>query len=345
MGDALALKDLTVAAINAALTEHDQIGAPAFREKYGFDPSWKYALVRDGKSYDSKAVAGAAHGYVGPGWSALPASDFAGGKDHAVKYLRRLGFEVPDAPRNGPWSRDELILALDLYTNNPASPPGKASSAVVELSQLLDQLGSLTGATKTSTYRNPNGVYLKMMNLRAIDPAFTQQGKVGMSSIGRLEQEVWDEFTGKREELRQAAALVRAIITTPSLAAQVLATSGDGDHAAQEGGVTLRLHKRYERNAGLAEKKRKAAAAENEGRLRCEACGFDFAERYGEHGDGFIEVHHRNPVHSIVAGDKTTLADLAVLCANCHRMAHRSRAPLSVDQIRNLLLGAAGTMA
>jgi hypothetical protein len=34
--------------------------------------------------------------------------------------------------RNPAWSRDELILALDLYLLNPASPPGKQSQEVIE---------------------------------------------------------------------------------------------------------------------------------------------------------------------------------------------------------------------
>jgi 5-methylcytosine-specific restriction protein A len=322
----------------AALSEHDEIGAEAFRAKYGFDRSWKYSLVHNGKSYDSKAIAGAAHGRIAPGWAPLPASQFSGGKDHAVRNLRRLGFEVQhDAPRNAPWSRDELVLALDLYMSNPASPPGKGSSAVTELSALLNQLGTLTGAAKESTYRNPNGVYMKMMNFRAIDPTFTQRGKVGMTRHGKLDLEVWDEFVGKREVLRREAGVIRKIVTTPALAQQVVFAGGSDDVSAQEGGVLLQLHKRYERDRALADKKRNAVAATNNGKLQCEACNFDFAERYGSYGSGFIEVHHKKPVHTIALGEKTKLGDLALLCANCHRMVHRSRVPLPVEQLRALV--------
>ncbi|WP_267382320.1 MULTISPECIES: hypothetical protein [unclassified Sphingomonas] len=91
-------------------------------------------------------------------------------------------------PRNPPWSRDELILALDLYLTNPANPPHKSSLAVAELSALLNKLHRLNGVSATPTSRNENGVYLKMMNLRALDPAFTIQGKVGMQLGGKLEK-------------------------------------------------------------------------------------------------------------------------------------------------------------
>ncbi|MCK5747644.1 MAG: HNH endonuclease [Oricola sp.] len=59
-----------------------------------------------------------------------------------------------------------------------------------------------------------------------------------------------------------------------------------------------------------------------------------FEERYGNVGRGFIEVHHTRPVHELWPGDKTTLADLVLICANCHRMIHRQRPWLSLDESR-----------
>lgn len=103
-------------------------------------------------------------------------------------------------------------------------------------------------------------------------------------------------------------------------------------YEGEEGGVVMRLHKRYERDPKLVAEKRKAAAAI--GRLVCEVCGFDFKATYGDLGEGYIEVHHTKPIHTLLARNKTELADLALLCANCHRMAHRKRQPLSVDAIR-----------
>jgi hypothetical protein len=41
--------------------------------------------------------------------------------------------ETPSA-RNPSWSRDELILTLDLYLRFEGNPPGKASKDIVELS-------------------------------------------------------------------------------------------------------------------------------------------------------------------------------------------------------------------
>lgn len=224
--------------------------------------------------------------------------------------------------RNPAWNRDELILALNLYMTNPANPPGKESPAVANLSALLNKMHRLTGGSGNDTFRNPNGVYLKMMNLRALDPAYTAQGKVGMKSGGKLDQVVWDEYAGHTDDLTADAAAIRQALEQadeetigelPALA----------PYEAQEGGVVLRLHKRYERDRKLVSEKLKSAKAA--GPLACEVCGFDFKKVYGELGAGYIEVHHLTPVHAIKPGQKTKMSDLALLCANCHRMVHRPK--------------------
>lgn len=236
--------------------------------------------------------------------------------------------------RNPPWSRDELILALDLYQTNPASPPSKESAAVGELSAILNKMHRLHGITAAPTLRNENGVYLKMMNLRALDPAFIVQGKVGMQSGGKLEKVVWAEYEGDGAGLAAAAKIIRDTVKAAdetALAKLPLAEPYEGE----EGGVVMRLHKRYERDPKLVAEKRKAAAAA--GSLACEVCGFDFEKAYGALGAGYIEVHHTKPVHTLSARSKTKLADLALLCANCHRMAHRYRQPTPISAIASAL--------
>jgi 5-methylcytosine-specific restriction protein A len=108
------------------------------------------------------------------------------------------------------------------------------------------------------------------------------------------------------------------------------------DYEVDESRVVLKLHRSRERDGKLAAKK-KAQALSQHGALRCEVCSFDFAERYGEHGAKFIEAHHRKPVSTLTAGEKTRLDDLALVCANCHRMLHRGSALLGVEALRALL--------
>lgn len=76
------------------------------------------------------------------------------------------------AERNPPWSRDELILALDLYmAHHPRLPP-KDGPEVRELSEVLNRLHRSPGGDHRPDLRNPNGCYLKLTNFRRFDPAY-----------------------------------------------------------------------------------------------------------------------------------------------------------------------------
>lgn len=89
----MAIKDLTQEAILKAVQEFDSLGRTAFLEKYGFNQARMYYLTLNGRIYDSKAIAGAAHGYLGRGWRPLKFSEFSGGLAYVGKQLTALGFD------------------------------------------------------------------------------------------------------------------------------------------------------------------------------------------------------------------------------------------------------------
>lgn len=60
----MALADITRDAVERAISECDKLGRDAFLSKYGFKRARKYLLLENGKEYDSKAIAGVAHGYL-----------------------------------------------------------------------------------------------------------------------------------------------------------------------------------------------------------------------------------------------------------------------------------------
>ena len=72
---------------------------------------------------------------------------------------------------------------------------------------------------------------------------------------------------------------------------------------------------------------------------KCQACGFDFADIYGELGKNYIEVHHINPLADQDGEHIVNPAtDLVCLCANCHRMVHRNQNQvLSIGDLRSIL--------
>src|SRR5262245_61508065 len=94
--------------------------------------------------------------------------------------------------------------------------------------------------------------------------------------------------------------------------------------SALEGTWQLRLHHRRERSHTLIEQK-KAHFKRAYGQLRCEVCHLCFEEVYPSFlGVDFIEVHHIVPLSATSGVVRTTLDDLILVYANCHRMIHRS---------------------
>jgi predicted HNH restriction endonuclease/predicted RNA-binding protein with PUA-like domain len=116
----------------------------------------------------------------------------------------------PVGRRNPAWSRDELILALDLYLRFRDAPPGKDSDEVAELSAFLGRMARGLAVTEAETFRNANGVYMKMMNFRRFDPDYTADGKVGLTRGNKEEQTVWNEFANDPAALAAAVAGIRA---------------------------------------------------------------------------------------------------------------------------------------
>jgi 5-methylcytosine-specific restriction enzyme A len=92
----VALRELSSREILQAVAEYDRLGQDRFLKKYGFGAARSYRLVIDGKTYDSKAIVGAAHGFL-PGQEPLAPADFSGGAATVGRLLKRLGFQVTQA--------------------------------------------------------------------------------------------------------------------------------------------------------------------------------------------------------------------------------------------------------
>ncbi|MHA6791180.1 HNH endonuclease [Pseudomonas sp. FP2300] len=237
---------------------------------------------------------------------------------------------------NPPWSRDELVLALNLYLLYRNGLPGVNHPEVRALSQSLNLIGNATGASKNQSFRNTNGVCMKLNNFRRWDPSYTNTGRTGLAKGNKDEELVWLEFADNPERLAEVVAAIKANVGTTSSATPIdlSAEEEPGFFEAEEGKVLTRVHRVRERDKKLV-KRKKDEALKNHGVLQCEACGFNFSKTYGPDVDGVIDVHHTKPLHTLQPGDKTKLADLALLCANCHRVVHSRRKWLSVAEVKD----------
>ena len=232
--------------------------------------------------------------------------------------------------KNPPWTRDEHILALDFYLRHVPSIPGKESKEVFALSKALNELNAYLDLEKSESYRNPSGVYMKLMNFRRFDPSYVG---VGLSHGSKDEQIVWDLYANSPEELAQVAEQIMTVTKDEPLSLPALS---EEEEESNEGQLLSRLHRYRERDRSLVTKK-KSKFLQVHSRLFCQACGLDFEHKYGDRGKGFIECHHTKPISAIAPGDVTKLSDLILLCSNCHRMVHRQRPWLSYDEIKSMV--------
>lgn len=238
---------------------------------------------------------------------------------------------------NPDWTRDELILALDVYLRHRPNPPDKGSKEIIALSNLLQRLGQrlFPADERATSFRNANGVYMKLMNFRRLDPQYTGSGKKGLTRGAKGEEDVWKEFATDPARCRRTAEAIIGALDDPE-AGETNVQLPEEIEEAPEGRLLTRKHLARERNRKLVEAKR-AKTLRDRGKLECEICGFDFAARYGPRGTGFIECHHTKPIASLSEGHKTHIHDLALVCANCHRMIHRTKPWLALDELRRLL--------
>lgn len=94
------------------------------------------------------------------------------------------------------WSREETILAYDLYCRIPFAKIHKSNKDIIALAELIG--------------RTPSSVGLKMANLAHFDPELRSRNVSGMSNASKLDKEIFEEFASDWEELSYQAQLIKA---------------------------------------------------------------------------------------------------------------------------------------
>lgn len=92
------------------------------------------------------------------------------------------------------WSREETILAFDLYCKIPFGQIHHTNPKVIQLASLIG--------------RTPSSVSMKMCNLAAHDSAHQQRGVRGLAHGCKMEGVVWDEFHNDWEGLAIESARI-----------------------------------------------------------------------------------------------------------------------------------------
>jgi len=166
-------------------------------------------------------------------------------------------------------------------------------------------------ASKNANFRNPDGVAFKLMNIRQV-----ATGR-GLANVSRTDRIVWEEYGHQPDRVASLANSIRDGMT-------VLEGLDAAEDAAEieefrEGRLLTLLHYRRERDGKLRGKLLDARRASG---LRCEICGLERPELSPDLQEALFETHHIQPL-ALTGDTRTRVADLALLCACCHRIIHR----------------------
>ena len=84
------------------------------------------------------------------------------------------------------------------------------SEGHISLSQTLNRLGDklFPPAERGTSFRNLNGVYMKLMNFRRLDPNYIKEGKKGLSRGAKADELVWNEFSQHPTRCREVAEAI-----------------------------------------------------------------------------------------------------------------------------------------
>jgi putative restriction endonuclease len=85
------------------------------------------------------------------------------------------------------WSREELIVAFNLYCKTPFTKIHSNNKTVKELASVIG--------------RSASAVALKLVNFARLDPALQERNISGMSHGSKEEAAIWNEFNGNWEDL------------------------------------------------------------------------------------------------------------------------------------------------
>lgn len=82
------------------------------------------------------------------------------------------------------WTREELLLTLNLYCKLPFSKFSSTTPEIIHLANVIE--------------RTPGAVAMKLSNFASLDDSLSQ---AGLANASRLDKSIWEEFTGNWDQV------------------------------------------------------------------------------------------------------------------------------------------------
>ena len=174
---------------------------------------------------------------------------------------------------------------------------------------------------------------MKLRNLRTVETG------IGKRNIAHIDRQILNEFLNRPVELSDLATSIRKGI---QLAESLHITEGEliEDIEFTEGRLLTAIHVRRERSPLL--RRELLLRRQREKRCLCDICETTFETINPLYRDAGFEVHHRVPLSVVNLCRRTTIGDVSLLCAVCHRLIHsliaRERQWIDVAEARTILM-------
>ncbi|AKQ47008.1 restriction endonuclease [Rufibacter radiotolerans] len=138
------------------------------------------------------------------------------------------------------WTREELILAINLYCKLPFGKLHRNNPEVIRLAELI-------GRTSSS-------VAYKLVNFASLDPSLQDRGIKGAQNTSKLDREVWNQFYHNWDDLPYESEKLRAEFehSTVEQACQIDETELPREGKVREQMVKVRVNQAFFRRTVLA---------------------------------------------------------------------------------------------
>lgn len=138
------------------------------------------------------------------------------------------------------WTRNELIIAFNLYCKTPFTKINANNKAVKELAPVI--------------HRSVGSLAMKLANFARLDPALAARGIKGLKGGSKGEEEIWNEFVNNWEELAFESERILAEYKGIPIESQVenLTEISSQQETEKDATVKLRINQNFFRRSVLA---------------------------------------------------------------------------------------------
>lgn len=204
------------------------------------------------------------------------------------------------------FTRDEVILALDvLYFHGNRRLNSKAP-AIVELSDLLNQLPIHKHEDRGRNFRTPTGVLKQIVTFQK-----SYENREKTTQVGNVFYEVATDYRSALDELHNIASAIRKNRDFYNISPFENNLESDSfPEGALLGNLHLSIEKRDSQKLILAD--------------RCDICGIKTEEIYRSNLN-LLSLHLMVPITQLNGRKRYSNSDYITVCPNCHSALHRSR--------------------